>query len=113
MDNHSIRVDKPWGFKDILVETPNYTVSRLHIEANERLSLQIHSIKVETLIVENNYCLILKGKNTKRYSQGDFEHIPSQTVHRVEALDVACDIIEVATLAGDEVKRLSDDYGRK
>jgi len=105
-------IDKPWGFKEILVQTNSYTLSRLHIEKWERLSLQKHPDKIETLIVENNYCLIYVDGKIRVYGHGEFIHIPILTIHRIEAIDIDCDVLEVATLPGDEVIRIEDDYGR-
>ena len=104
---------KPWGYKDILIETDNYTIARLHINPGERLSLQKHSEKVESLIVERNYCWIRTDDKGRKCFQGEFIHIPPKTVHRIEAFgNVFCDLIEIATMSDDEVIRIEDDYNR-
>lgn len=108
----SISINKPWGYKKILVETPNYTVARLFINKKERLSLQEHPEKIETLIVEKSHCLITVGEITRRCSKGDCVHITSGTRHRIEAGKRDCIVLEVATKPGDEVVRIEDDYGR-
>ena len=107
-----IIVNKPWGYKRILVETPNYTVSRLFVNKHNRLSLQTHPEKIETLVVEKNHCLITVDGDTRRYNKGDYVHIPINTIHRIEANKRNCIVLEVATKSGDEVIRIEDDYGR-
>ena len=44
-------VEKPWGFELIWAQTKDYVAKMLHINANERLSLQYHNIKEETVYV--------------------------------------------------------------
>ena len=106
------RIDKPWGHKDILVRAERYVVSRLSVNSRERLSLQLHKEKVETLIVEKGSCLILVYKAMRNYGPTDYIHIPAGVTHRVEACEGGCVIIEIATSEFDEVTRLGDDYGR-
>ena len=44
-------VEKPWGFEYIWAETDDYVAKMLHIEPKQRLSLQYHENKEETVYV--------------------------------------------------------------
>ena len=44
-------VEKPWGFNYIWAETEDYVAKMLHIEPKQRLSLQYHEKKEETVYV--------------------------------------------------------------
>lgn len=44
-------VEKPWGFEHIWAETEDYVAKMLHINPKQRLSLQYHETKEETVYV--------------------------------------------------------------
>ena len=44
-------IEKPWGFEHIWAETDDYVAKMLHIEPRQRLSLQYHENKEETVYV--------------------------------------------------------------
>ena len=50
-------VEKPWGFELIWAETENYVGKLLHINAKQRLSLQYHNQKEETVFVTHGELL--------------------------------------------------------
>ncbi len=104
-------VDKPWGRELWYAHTQDYAGKVLEIAAGQRLSLQKHEIKAETLY-------LLRGRIRLTYDDGQYDwrpgvavDIPPGTVHRMEAVTDSV-VLEVSTPHLDDVVRLSDDYGR-
>ena len=109
-------VDKPWGHELIWAETARYVGKILHIKKGERLSLQYHRVKDETIMV-------LTGKLAfEHYREGEAPtvtelaprvpfHIEPGVRHRMTALEDT-DVVEVSTTELDDVVRLEDQYGR-
>ena len=111
-----MKVSKPWGYELIWANTPDYIGKILFIQAGERLSLQHHAQKNESLYVQSGkVSIVLEEKN------GDLiEHIllPQQSIHipcgykhRIAAQEDS-EIFEVSTPHLDDVIRHEDDYGR-
>lgn len=110
------RVDKPWGYELIFAHTDRYAGKILHINAGQRLSLQYHEQKDETLLVEAGELELELGqgpeREVRRMGRRDVAHITPGTIHRMTAVtDV--DVVEVSTTELEDVVRLSDDYGRE
>lgn len=109
-------VEKPWGGELIWAHTDKYVGKILSIKAGEKLSLQYHEIKDETI-------LVLSGRlKLEYYLDGDAPawvvltpsegfHIPTGMRHRMIAIDDVT-VAEVSTPELDDVVRLVDDYGR-
>jgi quercetin dioxygenase-like cupin family protein len=109
-------VDKPWGHELIWAHTDRYVGKILHIKKGERLSLQYHRQKDETVMV-------LTGKMAfEHYQEGQEPtttvleprqpfHVPPGLRHRMIALEDT-DVVEVSTTELDDVVRLQDEYGR-
>ncbi len=109
---------KPWGWE--ILFTPSglaYVGKILFIRAGQRLSLQIHSQKQETLcLIKGKAFLILENKD------GKLIRLPMKlktgyTVkhgqkHRLEA-EVDSLIAEASTPEIGKTYRLEDDYNRK
>jgi mannose-6-phosphate isomerase len=109
------RVEKPWGHEIIWARTERYVGKLLHIRAGEKLSLQYHRVKDETVHVQNGQMRFIveeEGVMVERVlSVGDSYHITPNTRHRMVAVS-DCDILEVSTPELDDVVRLDDAYGR-
>ena len=45
------RIEKPWGFEEIIEVNDKYVVKKLHMEQGHRCSLQFHEQKHETVVV--------------------------------------------------------------
>jgi mannose-6-phosphate isomerase len=109
-------VQKPWGHELIWAQTERYVGKILHIKKGERLSLQYHVKKDETVMV-------LSGKMAfEHYLEGQEPtttvleprvpfHVPPGLRHRMIALEDT-DVVEVSTTELDDVVRLEDKYGR-
>ncbi|CAN5877373.1 phosphomannose isomerase type II C-terminal cupin domain [soil metagenome] len=117
MTNSSERVPKPWGSELIWAKTADYVGKVIHIEAGQRLSLQLHREKDESILVVRGRLRLHSGVDAESVTsrileEGDAAHIPPGMVHRFEAL-VDTDLVEVSTPQLTDVVRLEDDYGRE
>jgi len=109
-------VSKPWGHEEIWAETDAYVGKRLVISAGERLSLQYHEEKHETILVVSGVLRLVHGwevgeLETTELGAGEVFDIPPGLIHRFEAPEDV-ELMEVSTPQLDDVVRLSDDYGR-
>jgi mannose-6-phosphate isomerase-like protein (cupin superfamily) len=110
------RVDKPWGYEEIWAETDRYVGKLLSIRAGQRLSLQLHRRKDESIyVVRGVLRLTLENEHGELelsdLAPGESRRIPVGRRHRFEALE-DCELMEVSTPELDDVVRLEDDYGR-
>jgi mannose-6-phosphate isomerase-like protein (cupin superfamily) len=111
-----MHVAKPWGYEIIWAHTAHYIGKILHIRKGERLSLQHHEQKEESLYLHTGKVLIMLED-----PQGIFQeytliptqhiHIPAGAKHRITAQEDS-DIFEVSTAHLEDVIRHEDDYGR-
>ncbi len=116
-DEAARRVDKPWGHELIWAHTDRYVGKVLVIETGQRLSLQRHEIKDESILVlSGRLRLFLEDdEGVVRVSElgpGEHRHVPTGRIHRYESIE-RCEIIEVSTPELDDVVRLEDDFGRE
>ena len=110
------KVDKPWGYELIWAETKSYVGKILHINRGERLSLQYHRQKEETLYLQSGRMDLEhfeegQPRQLTRMNSGDVFHVPPGLRHRMVAVE-DCDVFEVSTPFLDDVVRLEDRYGR-
>ena len=111
------KIEKPWGYEEIWAETDKYVGKILIILPGERLSLQYHEKKEETMILEEGDCDIILSTRDPRprrcipMVKGEIYTIKPPTVHRLEAKEDSV-ILEVSTPEVDDVVRLEDDYER-
>ena len=94
-----------------------YATALLIIEAGQRLSLQKHAVKDESILVrEGRMRLYLEGDDgeirVEELGPGAHRRVATGRVHRYEAIE-RCEIVEVSTPELDDVIRLEDDYGRE
>lgn len=107
---------KPWGREVIWAKTPVYAAKILEIRAGQRLSLQHHAVKEETIRVLSGRLLLQLEDDegilrTWTLLPGDSAHIKPGRRHRFEALDFVR-LVEVSTPELEDVVRHEDDYGR-
>lgn len=110
------RVDKPWGYEQLLECNDKYVVKKLFMTKGNSCSLQYHELKKETILVLSGQLDISIGHSkdaleTKTYSSGDYVTIPPYTVHRMTAVE-DCMYSETSTNELWDVVRLQDNYGR-
>jgi mannose-6-phosphate isomerase-like protein (cupin superfamily) len=110
------RVDKPWGYEIIWAHSERYVGKILFVKAGERLSLQYHEEKDETVYVLSGKMLFEVGpKDGERedivMKKGQSYHITPNTVHRMIAIEDT-EILEASTPELNDLVRLEDSYGR-
>ena len=111
----SKKVDKPWGHEVIWAKTDRYVGKMLVIEPNQRLSLQYHEKKEETIFVLEGMLQVWETDDDNHYmvyGTGSTFHVIPNQVHRFGAGDEKVKLIEVSTPELEDVVRLSDDYSR-
>lgn len=110
-----VRVDKPWGHELIWAHTERYVGKILHVKAGERLSLQYHRVKDETIHVLSGELRFIVEENGSLVEHvmkpGASYHIRPNIRHRMVAI-TDCDILEASTPELDDVVRIDDEYGR-
>ena len=114
------RIAKPWGEELILQRTADSVVKALRLEPNQRLSLQFHRQKHETLMLLSGDALLTSGSQLEQLVErsmraGTHEEIAAGVIHRLSAGPSGADILEIASRLPDDVEdivRLADDYGR-
>ena len=107
-------VEKPWGFEHIWAETSDYLAKMLHIESGQRLSLQYHEKKEETVyVIEGTLLNWTDDKSPpQRFNTGQVLHIEPNQIHRFGAGKSTVRLMEVSTPHLNDVVRLADDYDR-
>ena len=112
------KVPKPWGHEIIWAHTDRYVGKILHVKAGEKLSIQYHERKDETVYLlsgEMKYWVQLPGETELRDQKlvaGQSFRITPLTVHAIEAV-TDIDVLEASTPELDDVVRLKDRYGRE
>lgn len=107
-----MRVDKPWGYEQIIEQNENYVVKKLFMKKGERCSLQKHIFKMETILVLDGTLTITIDGHDKDYSNYNYISIPPNTTHRMSAKSGDVLYLECSTNHLDDVVRIEDDYNR-
>ncbi|MFH0793468.1 MAG: cupin, partial [bacterium] len=89
----------------------------LFVKKGQRLSLQYHNVKHETLYLDAGKIRMTIGPHQNRLEErimepGTIIEIVPGTRHRIEALEDS-KIFEVSSPELDDVVRISDDFGRE
>ena len=105
-------VDKPWGREIWYAHTGHYAGKVLEVKQGQRLSLQKHEIKEETLYLLSGKVLLTYNDQTYDWEPGQAVHIPPGTIHRFQAIEDSV-LLEVSTPFLDDVVRIEDDYKRR
>lgn len=113
------RIRKPWGEEIVLSRSHGGLCKLLRIRGGERLSLQYHRRKRETLLVLRGRVQLTLGGSPEALRSRAIEPgcrvaIPPGAIHRVEALEDDAELLEFAFGGGgaEDIVRLADDYGR-
>ena len=108
-----MKVEKPWGYEIRWAINDKYLGKLLHINAGERLSLQYHEQKDETIFVIDGTAVVQLDGKTYILSHGESLRIQPGQIHRFCApKETYVKLIEVSTPEIDDVVRVEDDYGR-
>ena len=107
-------IDKPWGKEIIWADCEHYAGKVIVINKNNRLSLQYHEKKTETIMVLSGMLFVENGNPDEELvlSSGQSFHVSPGTKHRFCAREVDVTLVEVSTPELDDVVRIEDDYER-
>ena len=112
-----VRVEKPWGYE--LIFTPPdrpYCGKVLHVNAGQRISLQYHDEKQETIMLLRGRGILLADNAAGDLEEIEMEpgkgysNVPGQR-HRLIAVE-DCDFIEASMPETGNTYRIEDDSGR-
>ncbi|MCV0439772.1 MAG: cupin domain-containing protein [Hydrogenophaga sp.] len=108
---------KPWGRERIIEANDQYAFKILEVDPGQRLSLQYHEKKRETM-----YCVygcgtlfLTDGDNHREMTLLPGRHVTIEpgTVHRLVASETSpVMVMEASSPELDDVVRLEDDYSR-
>jgi mannose-6-phosphate isomerase-like protein (cupin superfamily) len=110
-----LRCLRPWGWYEVLAVGEGYQVKRLHLEPNQRFSLQRHQQRSEQWLVLAGQGVVQLGEDSLAVQLGQLLAVPVACVHRASAGPEGLEILEVqrgSVLREDDIERLEDDYGR-
>ena len=109
------KTDKPWGYEILWAQTKDYVSKIMCIQPHQRMSLQYHNKKEETIYVMSGVLILWEGEEEsgfKHLAPGSVYHVNPKQIHRFGAGSSPVMIIEVSTNYLDDVVRIKDDYDR-
>jgi len=114
---HLKKIDKPWGYE--IHWTPDnlpYMGKLIHVNANARLSLQVHDKKQESWFIINGRGKVIWENASGELIETELENGKGYSCalgqrHRLAGI-TDCDIVEVSTPEIGTTFRLEDDYKR-
>ena len=110
------REDRPWGWYEVIGETPGSKIKRIHVLPGHKLSLQKHRQREEHWVVTMGTARVVIGESERDMGTGQHCQIAKNEVHRLEnRTGEALEIVEVQIgdyLGEDDITRLADSYGR-
>ena len=109
------RIDRPWGYYELLAETPGRLEKRLTIFPGCRLSLQRHRHREEEWHILSGIASIQQGNMHYELHEGGVTEILADEWHRLQNQTENLLIIheiQVGKPDEDDIERLADDYGR-
>ncbi len=111
LDNCKEIVEKPWGQEVIIDANDKYAFKMIYVNAGERLSLQYHVKKKETMFFVSGTGLLQLGDHTFSVMPGSIYTIEPNLRHRVIASSSLV-FFEASTSELNDVVRLLDIYDR-
>ncbi len=111
------KIEKPWGYFQVLFETEFSKVKILSVEPNQMLSMQMHEYRAEIWHVIQGIATVTKGNTVLEICPGDSVVIDQKERHRLQNFgNEVLEIIEIQTgtyFGEDDIVRFEDIYGRK
>ena len=110
------KIQRPWGWYDIIDESDRYKVKSIEVNPGEKLSLQKHHHRAEHWVVVEGTALTECDGKEKLLGENESTYIPVGSIHRLSNPGkIPLRIIEVQSgpyLGEDDIVRLEDIYGR-
>jgi mannose-6-phosphate isomerase-like protein (cupin superfamily) len=105
-------IQKPWGREEWYEVNDKYVLKMLVVAPKQRLSLQYHDKKLETMLCVEGYGTLTLGETDYFLDKGSVHTIHPGQKHRLTAGDCVLRIIETSTPEIEDVVRIEDDYSR-
>jgi mannose-1-phosphate guanylyltransferase/mannose-6-phosphate isomerase len=111
-----LRVNRPWGWFEIIDEGVNFKVKRIQVNPEAKLSYQSHQFRNEHWVVVKGKATIIQDGNEIMLEHNESTYIKKGVKHQLannEKTDL--EIIEVQTggkVIEDDIVRFEDLYGR-
>ena len=110
------KIQRPWGWYDIIDESDRYKVKSIEVNPGEKLSLQKHHHRAEHWVVVEGTALTECDGKERLLAENESTYIPVGSIHRLSNPGkIPLRIIEVQSgpyLGEDDIVRLEDIYGR-
>jgi len=109
------KTDKPWGYEVLWAQTDNYVAKLMYINPDQRMSLQFHQKKEETIYVMRGELIVWESEDDSdliKLQPGNTYHVKPGMIHRFGAKKQPVMVMEVSTNYLEDVIRISDDYKR-
>lgn len=111
-----VRMYRPWGFYESLIQGDRFQVKRIHVSPGEKLSLQKHFHRAEHWVVVAGTALVTRDDEQITVRENESVYLPLGCVHRLENPGrIPVTLIEVQSgpyLGEDDIVRLDDVYRR-
>jgi mannose-1-phosphate guanylyltransferase len=115
-DTVDTKIERPWGFFQILLETSTTKLKLIKVMPKQKLSLQKHKFRSERWHVIKGRAKVVRDNEKFTLELGDTIEIEKSQTHSLENVeDNPLEIVEIQTgeyLGEDDIIRLDDIYGR-
>ena len=115
-DTLDTKIERPWGFFQILLETSSTKLKLIKVMPRQKLSLQKHKFRSERWHVIKGRAKVVRDNEKFTLELGDTIDIEKSQTHSLENVeDDPLEIVEIQSgeyLGEDDIIRLEDIYGR-
>ena len=111
-----MKVERPWGWYDVIDTGSTYKVKSIQVESGKSLSLQRHMHRSEHWVVVEGTALVEVEGSKEFVNVNEGSYVPICATHRLSNPGrIPLKIIEVqcgSYLEEDDIERFDDDFGR-
>jgi len=115
-DSLDKKIERPWGFFQVLFETSSTKLKLIKVMPKQKLSLQKHKFRSERWHVIKGRAKVVRDNEKFTLELGDTIDIEKSQIHSLENVENdPLEIVEIQTgeyLGEDDIIRLEDIYGR-
>lgn len=106
------KINKPWGYEELLELNDNYAVKFLFMKKGFQCSLQHHEEKTETVMILDGELEIFYNDKWTTFTKNEYLTIKPKEIHRMKAVKSDCLYMECSTTELEDVVRHLDDFER-
>ena len=108
----STRIEKPWGYEEVVARVEWWQVKRLVLRPGEETSTHYHRQKAEFLCVVRGGGMWWDAGQPHVLAVGRRFMVPPTVRHRLDAADEGLELLESSFGSDDDVVRVHDKHGR-